>query len=215
MEAFDTTWVLACNEAANASGALKAWAQFFSHRMLLWPLGILLPLFAFSFKSPRLWHVFWGLVLATLLTDPLCHQVLKPFFARARPCQTLEAIAALEKCGTGFSLPSNHAANGMSLALAALLLWRPQLKIGLPVLAFGMCVGLSRVFVGVHYPSDVLLGWLVGGVCGAVAAWIVRWNVHGASANQEGIRQIDREPTTGAEIGHNLVANRYSLGRVQ
>ena len=185
LEAFDTTWVLSLNEAANANGGLKALAQFFSHRMLLWPLGILLPLFAYSFKSPKIWHVFWSMVLATILTDPLCHQVLKPLFARARPCQVMDAIVALENCGTGFSLPSNHAANGMSLAIAALLVWRPKVQEGLPVLLFGMCVGLSRVFVGVHYPSDVLAGWTVGLVMGAVAAWVVRWNVKGQSVPVE------------------------------
>ena len=180
METFDTTWVLALNEAANANGGLKALAQFFSHRMLLWPLGIILPLFAYSFKSQKAWHVFWGLLLATVLTDPLCHQVLKPLFARARPCQVMDAIAALENCGTGFSLPSNHAANGMSLAVAALFLWRPQRQVALAVLAFGMCVGLSRVFVGVHYPSDVLAGWGVGLITGCAAAFIIRWNVVGS-----------------------------------
>ena len=177
MEALDTQLVLWLNQIANEQYAVKAVAQFFSHRMLLWPLGLLLPLFAYSFKSKTLWHVFFGLFIATLITDPLCHQVLKPLFARARPCQTLDAIAALENCGTGFSLPSNHAANGMSLAVAALLLWRPRFQWAAPILIFGMCVGLSRPFVGVHYPSDILAGWGVGLITGIVAALIVKWNV--------------------------------------
>lgn len=162
---------------ANDNAALKSMAQFFSHRMLLWPLGLLLPLLAYSFKSKKIWHIFWGLLLTTILTDPLCHQILKPLFARARPCQVMDAIAALENCGTGFSMPSNHAANGMSLAVAALMLWRPKFQWGAAVLIFGMCVGLSRVFVGVHYPTDILAGWTVGAMTGFVAAFIVHWNV--------------------------------------
>lgn len=184
MEALDTQLVLWLNQIANDNALIKSAAQFFSHRMLLWPLGLLLPMFAYSFKSKTLWHVFFGLFLATILTDPLCHQVLKPLFARARPCQTLEAIAALENCGTGFSLPSNHAANGMSLAIAALVLWRPQFKWGAAVLIFGMCVGLSRAFVGVHYPSDILAGWAIGLITGLAAAWIIRWNVRGQTGSQ-------------------------------
>lgn len=170
---------------ANDHAALRTMAQFFSHRMLLWPLGLLLPLLAYSFKSKKIWHVFWGLLLTTILTDPLCHQILKPLFARARPCQVLDAIHVLENCGTGFSLPSNHAANGMSLAVAALVLWRPPMKWGVAVLVFGMCVGLSRAFVGVHYPSDILAGWGVGLLTGLTAAGIVRWNVKGQPQSHE------------------------------
>ena len=159
LEALDTQLVLWLNQIANEQSAVKAVAQFFSHRMLLWPLGLLLPLFAYSFKSKTLWHVFFGLFIATLITDPLCHQVLKPLFARARPCQTLEAIAALE-IGHWIFLPSNHAANGMSLAIAALLLWRPRFQWAAPILIFVCVLGchdhLSAFIIHqIYWPDGV------------------------------------------------------------
>ena len=113
--------------------------------------------------------------MAVILTDPLCHQVLKPLFARTRPCHIMDAVRALEPCGSGFSLPSNHAANGLSMAMVVILLWRPPLPWTIAIGLFGASIGLSRIVVGVHYPTDVLGGWGVGLVTGVAAAAIVEW----------------------------------------
>ncbi|RMG10385.1 MAG: phosphatase PAP2 family protein [Deltaproteobacteria bacterium] len=111
--------------------------------------------------------------LAGALTDPLNHYVLKPLFARPRPCH-LDPAVALFQCGSGFSLPSSHAANGLAVAVAILVAVRPPLRLALPILLLGAAVGVSRVFLGVHYPSDVLAGWAVGLVLGWVAGTLAR-----------------------------------------
>ncbi len=96
-------------------------------------------------------------VLAVAATDQLSSTVAKSLFARARPFDVLAGVRQLVDAH-GYSFPSSHAANtfaaGTFLALR-FPRWRPVLVI--PVL-----VSYSRIYVGVHYPSDVLGGAVLG-----------------------------------------------------
>nr|WP_242108584.1 phosphatase PAP2 family protein [Luteimonas aquatica] len=89
----------------------------------------------------------------------------KQFFARERP-SLWESIAPEHN----FSFPSGHAMGSMTLALVLILLawptrWRRWAVAGMAV--FVPMVGLSRIYLGVHYPSDILAGWA------AAAVWTV------------------------------------------
>jgi undecaprenyl-diphosphatase len=105
--------------------------------------------------------------LTLVLTDQLSAGLMKPFFARPRPCHVLVDIHLLVGCGGGFSMPSSHAANSLGQAFL-FSLTIPRLKYHLYVIA-GI-IAISRVFVGVHYPGDVLVGAMVGAVCGWLMA---------------------------------------------
>ncbi|MBK7142805.1 MAG: phosphatase PAP2 family protein [bacterium] len=98
-----------------------------------------------------------------LLTDQLAANFLKNYFDRPRPCHTLPDINLLVNCGAGFSMPSAHAANAFGQAIvwgmrAKHLLWY--------LLGIAFVIAISRVFVGVHYPGDVLVGGGVGVLIG-------------------------------------------------
>lgn len=101
-----------------------------------------------------------------------CGGQLKWVFERVRPCRALSDVVKIESSGCGglFSFPSNHAANTAALAAFFQVLYPKSGWITWPLVAF---VGFSRVFIGAHYVTDVLGGWMIGGVIGGGAAWVL------------------------------------------
>ncbi|MCY0930238.1 phosphatase PAP2 family protein [Streptomyces sp. H27-H1] len=91
-----------------------------------------------------------------------------------RPCQSLHVIT-LEACPApgDWSFPSNHAALAAGAAVALLFVSR---RLGAVALVAAALMAASRVWVGAHYPHDVLAGFLVGVTVALLAAWTVRRN---------------------------------------
>ena len=100
-------------------------------------------------------------ILALVLADQISSSILKPGIGRLRPCKTLEGFRLLVHCGSRYGFPSSHASNIAAIAGLFSLTYRRGRWFWL-VLA--VLIGLSRVYVGVHYPFDVLCGWLLGGL---------------------------------------------------
>ena len=101
-------------------------------------------------------------ILTVAFIDPVGHYLLKPLFARARPCH-LEIGRLLVECGSGFSMPSLHAANSFGVFSALTVRYRWKV---VPFLIIPIAVGYSRIYVGVHWPGDVLAGFIFGAAVG-------------------------------------------------
>jgi undecaprenyl-diphosphatase len=109
------------------------------------------------------------LIAATLFTD-----VVKEYVARPRPSG--EPLVS----ASGYSFPSGHALNStVSYGLLAVVAWRSSLPLAIRRVAVAVgvtlpiLVGLSRIALGVHYPTDVLGGWLAGLAFIALAATLI------------------------------------------
>ncbi|KAB2926388.1 MAG: phosphatase PAP2 family protein [Bacteroidetes bacterium] len=103
------------------------------------------------------------LVIGAVIGDQLSSSVLKPIFGRIRPCRALEGVRMLVDCGSGLSFPSSHAVNNFTGAAIISFFYRRQTPYWM---AFASLMALSRPYVGVHYPSDILGGAVTGAVIG-------------------------------------------------
>ena len=116
----------------------------------------------------------WAALLVILLlalSDQLSSHFLKAAFHRVRPCHVLEHVHLLAGCSGSWSMPSSHAANSAAAAVHFMFFYR-RWRVPLAVTAFA--VGYSRCYVGVHYPADVLVGFLVGAAAACAIQAIYR-----------------------------------------
>ncbi|MBS1271811.1 MAG: hypothetical protein MAGBODY4_00943 [Candidatus Marinimicrobia bacterium] len=120
-------------------------------------LAVWFGLIIFGGKRGRIAAII--LLIATGLADAIAAQILKPFFARLRPCHELETVRLLVKCGGKYGFVSNHAAN-MFASMTVLAFFYHNYRWYFWGLA--AAVAYSRVYVGVHYPGDILFGALFG-----------------------------------------------------
>lgn len=114
------------------------------------------------------------MALTVLVTDGILCNSLKHLIGRPRPFATLENVHLLVGKGGSGSMPSSHTANWFA---AAMVLWVYYRRVAWIVLPFAAVMGFSRIYLGVHYPSDVLVGAVLGAgsaagvVMGSAALW--------------------------------------------
>lgn len=95
-------------------------------------------------------------------------KIIEMSFFRARPFVNHDVTMLVDKLDSDPSFPSNHTAGSFALALA--LFWKRR-KMGAVLLVFAGLMALSRIFVGVHYPTDVLTGAFIA----LVVAFLIIW----------------------------------------
>lgn len=134
--------------------------------------------------------IFWVVVSLTLTAFPKTRKagitsllalvvslfinniILKNVVGRIRPYEMIEGLVPLIEKPGDFSFPSGH--TGSSFASAWVFHRRLKGWIGYTALVLAGLIGLSRLYLGVHYPTDVLFGVMSGILCGCIADFIVR-----------------------------------------
>jgi undecaprenyl-diphosphatase len=109
------------------------------------------------------------LLLTIALSDQVSAQLIKKWVMRIRPCNVLENVHLLVGCSQAFSFPSAHASN---LFASATLLSRNYKSLTPVFLIIAFLVSFSRIYVGVHYPFDVLAGGILGFVLASLVLFI-------------------------------------------
>ena len=116
-------------------------------------------------------------ILLILVSDQISSNVIKKIFARPRPCHIIDGfpvvdhIRLLVDCGSGYSFPSSHAVNNFAVGTFLSYYYR---KWTWAYLSFATIIAFSRMSVGVHYPSDVIGGAVIGALF--AYAMIIVWN---------------------------------------
>lgn len=142
--------------------------------MWMWfPLYLLLIYWAIKQYGKRCWWVFLALGIVVLCTDQLASHVCKPVFHRLRPCYNIDFqdLIYLPKgmAGGRYGFVSSHAANTFGVAAfltPVLRKYRPWPAIVLFLWAF--ISSYSRIYIGYHYPGDILCGALLGLLIGLI-----------------------------------------------
>ena len=106
-------------------------------------------------------------LLGTLLVN---NMLLKNLVARTRPYEVIEGLTYIVMKPSDYSFPSGHA--GCSFSAACIMYRRLPRRYGVPALILAILISVSRLYVGVHYPSDVLFG-VISGIAISYAAEVI------------------------------------------
>jgi len=117
-----------------------------------------------------------GSIVTLAISDLASSTLIKPLIGRPRPCHILNDIHLLVNCGSGFSMPSSHAASAFGQCVFWSLAFS-KYRWALLIVAF--LIAISRVFVGVHYPGDIIVGGVLGAFVGSAVLGIQRRIVAG------------------------------------
>ncbi len=137
---------------------------------LIWaPLYIAILVYLGIRYKRRFFLMLLFIILAVALSDQTSVQLFKNTVQRLRPCHepALEGLVHLVngECGGKWGFVSSHAANSFNVALISLLFIRKRWYT-ISIIIWALVVGYSRIYLGVHYPGDVICGSILGAFVG-------------------------------------------------
>ena len=149
---------------------------------------ILIAIVMLFFKKTRPLGIMAGiaLVFSVLINNAL----IKPNVGRIRPYEVVDGLKLLIERQHDPSFPSGH--SGASFAAAVVFLVKGPKKIGIPAIIMAALIAFSRLYVGVHYPTDVICGIITGTCCALISMMI--WSIveKKASPKLAGILAIEK-----------------------
>lgn len=136
------------------------------------PVALVLLFIVLKNNTPRTsLLVVLAVALTVIATDQMSSHLIKPLVGRLRPCQDPAIMHLVDTvngyCSGGYSFTSSHACNSFGLFVIISLIIRNRL-LSLSLLVWATINSFSRIYLGVHYPGDILCGALVGSAIGVV-----------------------------------------------
>lgn len=165
----DQSLFLAVNKGL--SNPFFDWLMPFLRNRYFWsPLYLFLAVFFIRNYKRKGWFLLLFFLISFAIADYFSASLIKPMIERLRPCNdpALKAqMNSIISCGSGFSFPSSHATNHFALGMFLVAVFYKKWKWLFP-LAFlwAFSIAFAQVYVGVHYPSDVLVGGILGSLIG-------------------------------------------------
>lgn len=167
------------------NGMNSAWADVIMYQIsgkFLWlPLyAYIIVMFFIRLGKKQAFIALGAIGVAILVADQGSVQLFKDVFERLRPCHepSLEGLVhTVNKCGGKFGFISSHAANTAAIAFLVSKLFKNR-SVTIGLFAWAALVSYSRVYLGVHYPADVLVGMAWGVFSGFVAWKAYTWVEH-------------------------------------
>ena len=155
----------------NGLGAAKfdPFWEFITKQVRWTPFFLLILYFVYTKlnRKKELIYILVSISIIVLFTDQFTN-VIKFYFQRLRPCSEpeLSGIIRIVKSSDTFSFFSGHASNSMATMTFVFLLIRKCYKYAFLVFLFPLIFAYSRIYLGLHYPLDILTGYTVGGLFG-------------------------------------------------
>jgi len=160
---------------------LKVSPEFYEMFQVVIQLGAILAVVLLFFKKTRKTGLMMGIALATGLL--LINGCMKPLVGRIRPFDVQTAVTLLIEKPHDFSFPSGHT---LACFEATTVLLARHKKLGIPALVVSVLIAFSRMYLYVHYLTDVLAGIVFGVLIGLFAMWLVN-TVHRQIQKKRGI----------------------------
>jgi undecaprenyl-diphosphatase len=151
-------------------------------RTFVWtPLYMFLIVLVIQKYKKESWIILLGAALVVIFCDQTTSTFMKPFFARLRPSQepSLQGIIHLVNGYTGgkYGFASGHAANTFGTALFVWLTLRSYYKWIALIFIWAMLMTYTRIYLGVHYPTDILVGGAIGLFYGWLSFKLTQWAI--------------------------------------
>lgn len=137
------------------------------------PMYVVLIAISILTFGKKTWGIWLSVILAVIVADQVTSGLMKPFFARPRPCHDPVIgylVHIVTGCGGKYGFASSHASTSFALATSAFLIMGNQLRWMKWLFVWAVVYAYSRVYVGVHYPGDILVGGVVGYLTGLLSA---------------------------------------------